>query len=119
MITTYLLTSEPYLDTCSENYRNIITINLMPRGPLKKYVIRINAPRLSDFQWEQRSQCVLALRSFSGNMKFMRDDELGDLVGFLLGNGYTVDTSLTNMMNKSPVKLNNKNILFFITYNSE
>lgn len=119
MITTYLLTSEPYLDTCSENYRNIITINLMPRGPLKKYVVRINAPRLSEFQCDKRIQCVLALTSLRNNMNFMRDDELGDLVGFLLENGYSIDTSLTNMMNKSPVKLNNKNILFFITYNSK
>ena len=116
MATTYLLTTEPYLDTFSENYRNILSINLYPIGPLGKYIVRMKMPILSPFQCDRRNQCVLALNSLCGNSELMCDNELGDLVSFLLSNGYTVDTSLTNMMNKSPVKMNNKTILFFITY---
>lgn len=113
---TYLLTSEPYLDNCSENYRNIITINMVPSGPLKKYIVRIKPRRLSHFQCNRGEQCILALLSLNNNLHLMNDDEMGDLISFLLANGYTVDTQLTNMMNASPVKMNNKTILFFITY---
>ena len=40
-INSYLLSSKPYLFGCQE-YDNIITINLFPKGPLGKLVRRIN-----------------------------------------------------------------------------
>uniref|UniRef100_A0A6C0BB69 Uncharacterized protein n=1 Tax=viral metagenome TaxID=1070528 RepID=A0A6C0BB69_9ZZZZ len=115
MKNTYLLTVEPFLDTCSENYRNIISINLPPQGPLGKYVVQVRRRRLSHFQCNEGGRCLLALLSFD-RFNLMRPDQMGDLTSFLLTNGYTIDTSLTNMMNESPVKMNNKTILFFITY---
>jgi hypothetical protein len=46
----------------------------------------------------------------------MGDDEIPDLFAFLLSNGYTIDTNLTNMMNAGPVKLSQKKIIGFVTY---
>ena len=129
---TYMISSETFLNRCSENYRNIVTINIPPLGPLAKYVVRLQMPRLSHFGLENHEQCALALTSFrvgnnsynqnyiNGTGNFSRgllyDDEIGDLFSFLLSNSYTIDTKLTNMMNASPVKINNKKIICFITY---
>jgi hypothetical protein len=115
-LTTFLLTSEPYLNKCEEQYRNIITVNILPQGPLKRYVIGIRTPRLSHFDCYGRDKCALALLSFRSG-RLMSDDEIPNLFSFLLENGYTIDTNLTNMMNNGSVKLNNKTVICFVTYN--
>lgn len=113
--TTFLLTSQTFLNRCEEQYRNIITINLMPGGPLEKYVVRVQLPRLSHFECYNGDKCALALRSLN-SFHLMGDDEIPDLFSFLLSNGYTIDTNLTNMMNAGPVKLSQKKIIGFVSY---
>jgi hypothetical protein len=112
---TFLLSSETFLNRCNKNYHNIITLNLMPCGPLKKYVVKIRMPRLSQFECYGSDRCALALLSFRTG-RLMSDDEIPDLFTFLLSNQYNIDTKLTNMMNASPVKLNNKTIISFVTF---
>ena len=52
--TTYMISSQVYRDTCNQYdqcYKNIITINLIPKGPLTHFVRRIQMPYLSPFQY--------------------------------------------------------------------
>ena len=134
-VTTYTLFSRPYLDTYTKNYKNIVTINLQPKGPLGQFVRPIRFPPLSQFKFPSsfnnnnngRTQtCGLALSSlnpFFNNNKFgqglMVVDEVPDLFSFLLSNGYKIDTSLTKMMNGSDIRFQTENankIIAFITY---
>lgn len=141
---TYTLTSQVYLDRFSQTYKNIIMINDIPEGPLKYFVRKINIPPLSPFQKDQRDQrqyssqkCGLALTTFlnknmdfdisinacinigRNNDCFMITDEIPDLFLFLSEYGYTIDTSITTMMNLSEVKLTNRNIICFFKYNGK
>ena len=50
-VTTYTLFSRPYLDTYSQNYKNIVTINLHPKGPLGQFVRPVKFPPLSQFKF--------------------------------------------------------------------
>ena len=125
----YTLTSQTYLDRCCQCYKNIITINMIPKGPLRFLVRRIQLPPLSRFQYpgpcDALQKCGLALTSlqggyYNGNSSdcggLMTPDEIPDLFAFLTTNGYRIDTSITKMMNTGEVRLNNKNILCFFTY---
>ena len=133
--TTYTLFSRPYLDTYTKNYKNIVTINLPPKGPLGQFVRPIRFPPLSQFKFPSsnnnnnnngRAQtCGLAISSLNPffNNKFgqglMIVDEVPDLFAFLLSNGYKIDTSLTKMMNGSDIRFQTENankIIAFITY---
>ena len=134
-VTTYTLFSRPYLDTYTKNYKNIVTINLQPKGPLSQFVRPIRFPPLSQFKFpssnynnNRRGQtCGLALSTlnpFFNNNKFgqglMVVDEVPDLFSFLLSNGYKIDTSLTKMMNGSDIRFqieNSNKVIAFITYN--
>lgn len=125
------LFSQPYLDTYNQKYINIVTVNMMPEGPLSKFVVKTMFPLLSEFKsGTNQKQCGLALLStnacqYSNNQSnnkqnLMTADEIPNLMIFLLSNGYTIDTSLTKMFNASDVRFNtdNSNILIsFITYN--
>uniref|UniRef100_A0A6C0E5Q4 Uncharacterized protein n=1 Tax=viral metagenome TaxID=1070528 RepID=A0A6C0E5Q4_9ZZZZ len=132
----YTLTTQPYLDTVSQCYKNIIMINRIPEGPLKYYVQRIQLRPLSSFQCYQNAcdplqKCGLALSSISSHLSYnncqlgnkcnmlMTPNEIPDLFSFLVSNGYRIDTSITKMMNNSDIRLSNKNILCFFTYSGD
>jgi len=136
MYNTISLFSQPYYDPCSQCYFNIVTMNLPPHGPLLKITRRIKIYPLSEFKepgnCTRLQTCGLGLRSlrflpeFSGGYNnsyscsdLMTVDEIPDLFSFLLSNGYSVDTSITKMMNQSSIryKTNNSNeLIALITY---
>ena len=136
---TITLFSEPFLDTYNQCYKNIVTVNLLPQGPLSNFVRRINFPPLSKFKQpglcSRVKMCGLALVSLENNdfgynyngccrasncSKLMVVDEIPNLFSFLLSNGYTIDTSITKMLNNSDIRFqtnNSNNIICLITYN--
>jgi hypothetical protein len=46
----------------------------------------------------------------------MTPDEIPDLITFLIGNGYQIETQITNMLNQSEIKLSNKKLCFTVSY---
>ena len=129
---TFTLFSQPYLDRFNQCYKNIITINMMPQGPLAQFVRRIQFPPLSEFKQpgpcSHINNCGLALISLNGDSSccakngsnLMIVDEIPNLVSFLLTNGYTIDTSLTKMFNTSDIRFQTENankLIFLVTYN--
>ena len=128
---TVSLFSRPYLDTYNQCYKNIITINLLPQGPLAKFVRRIQLPVLSEFKQpgpcNRLKKCCLGLISINNGYcnkngsNLMVVDELPNLISFLLSNGYSVDTSISKMFNQSDIRFqtdNENKLICFITYNS-
>lgn len=126
---TFVLYSRPYLDTFQKCYKNIVTINVIPRGPLGKYVRKVQFPPLSEFKdygpcGYNRDLCGLALQSLNElngccGGYLMVVDEVPDLFSFLMSHNYKIDTSLTKMMNASDVRFHTSNankIICFVTY---
>jgi len=129
---TVSLFSQPYLDTYNQCYKDIVVINLVPKGPLSEFVKFIQFPPLSEFKQQTAcqpiKQCGYAIRSLNacnaGCGKFGGDlmdvNEVPDLISFLLSSGYSVDTSITKMFNTSEIRFdtNNSNkLICFVTYN--
>jgi len=127
MSSTFAIYKQPYLDKYNECYKNIITINTIPSGPLASLLHRVQFHALSHFQrfdtpCSKRKKCGLALKSFSNCGHLMTVDELPDLYSFLLSNGYKIDTSLTKMTNNSNIMLtngeNNGQLICFSTFST-
>jgi hypothetical protein len=127
-MTTYALYSQPYLDKKCQSYKNIVTINLYPKGPLEKYVRKTQFYPLSPFQQAgpcvSYNKCGLVLTSLNNFCNTNCDDlmivdEVPNLIAFLMTNGYNVDTSITKMFNASDIRFNTNNqnkLIAFITY---
>jgi len=142
-IKTFTITSETYYDPFIQQYRNILTINVEPLGPLRKFVRRLNNTTLSIYDssssygrnrnmgYNDRPHCRLAIVSFKGlyptmslpyaprypcRAQLMTPDEITDLISWLLANGYQIETQITNMLNQSELKLNNQKVAFTATY---
>ena len=126
---TVTLFSQPFLDTYNQCYKNIVTINLIPQGPLAQFVRKVQFPPLSQFKQpgpcSRINNCGLALTSLNnicnkGCSGFMIVDEVPNLLSFLLSNGYSVNTSITKMLNTSDIRFETENankIICVITYN--
>jgi hypothetical protein len=128
---TVTLFSQPYLDKHNQCYKNIVTINSIPQGPLAQFVRRVQFPPLSEFKQpgpcSHIKNCGLALVSLNSDnycakngSNLMIVDEIPNLVSFLLTSGYTIDTSLTKMFNTSDIRFQTENankLLFLVTYN--
>ncbi len=133
---TVTLFSQPFLDTYNQCYKNIVTINLMPQGPLGQFVRRVQFPPLSTFKQpgpcSRINNCGLALTTLNGfyNNNYnccnqncsnlMVVDEVPALMSYLLSNGYTINTSITKMLNTSDIRFETENankLICIITYN--
>lgn len=126
---TVSLFSQPYLDRINQCYKNIVTLNLPPQGPLAELVRFIQFPKLSEFKQDapcnKIKQCGYALMSLDGcsinrcGDNLMTVDEVPTLISFLVSNGYTVDTSITKMFNQSEIRFDTNTgnkLICFITY---
>ena len=110
---------EPFLNSYTQNYQNIITFSNMPDGPLSNMVSMISSPKLSSFQYlnngNNPNNCIYVLLRYpknncgggNGCLKnpdfFMGSDDIPSIFGYLRTNGYSIDTEITKMMNKSRV----------------
>lgn len=122
MFYNYTLTVEPYYDYVKQCYRNILVLNNEPVGSLKNIVKRLNPPKLSEFNYLTREneccykrKCIYVITDINNGEEFMCVDDIPELFSFLVNNGYTIDTSTTKILQKSPVKLTNP-LICFISY---
>jgi hypothetical protein len=126
---TVTLFSQPFLDTYNQCYKNIVTINLLPQGPLAQLVRKVQFPPLSQFKQpgpcSRINNCGLALTTLNnicnkGCSGFMIVDEVPNLLSFLMSNGYSINTSITKMLNTSDIRFETENankIICVVTYN--
>lgn len=114
MTSLFLLKSIPYYNPIKQEYTNILTLNKdASGGPLSSITKRIRLNRLSPFESNtnvcRRPDCVIAITKISENSgcsnELMCIDELPDLFEFLLTNGYTIENSITKVLQKSSVKM--------------
>jgi hypothetical protein len=131
-VNTFTITSIPFYDQYNKCYKNILSVNAVPSGPLGKFVSQINFPMLSPYQQQLNNnscynipRCGLVLNNFlynngynncGHNSCYMTPNEIPNLTTYLLSNGYQIETQLTNMFNNSNVKFANSKIVLTATY---
>lgn len=128
----YSLVSVPYYDNCTQCYKKVIKLNRAPpaNSPLNQIIKRVGPIRLSPFQVNSAFSgcggggcgsgcgnvaqcCNLLITSIDDKNHLMCIDDIPTLFSFLITNGFTIDTSITKMMQTSNVKLSNDLICFF------
>lgn len=114
---SYVLSIEPYLNTYSKQYQNILTIDKMPMGPLSQMVSRYSSPKLSPFQGSNDC-CKLGILRQGGNREnyFLTEEDVPGLLGYLTTNGYAIDTSITKVVQKAGIMMQNKRMVCVLKY---
>lgn len=96
------------LDSGSQTYYKVISLSVMPRGPLSNMVAVRRFPPLSEFQtaspWDTHgSMCKYVLmrypeRGASSVSNLMSQEDIPSLLGYLMSNGYQVQTDLSRLI---------------------
>ena len=118
---SYFISSQVFLQNCNDNngnaYKNILTINIIPDGPLRRLVRKVQNRPLSVFQGDQNNNtCLLALVSLIKPFTLMDVNEVPNLISFLTMNGYLINTNITQMLNNENIQFGNNQTLFFVSY---
>jgi hypothetical protein len=105
----YSLQSIPYYNSIVQEYTNILVLNKSASGPLEKITKRISRNKLSPFESNtnicRKPACVIAITQIDNKNELMCIDQLPELFEYLMNNGYTIDTSITKVFQKSNVKM--------------
>ena len=123
----YSLVSVPFYDSNTQCYKKVIKLNRAPPpgSPLNQIIKRVGPIRLSPFQVDSAfsgcgngcgniaQSCNILITSIHDKNHLMCIDDIPNLFSFLVTNGFTIDTSITKMMQDSNVKLSNDLICFF------
>lgn len=96
------------LDSGSQTYYKVISLSVMPRGPLSNMVAVRRFPPLSEFQtaspWDTHgSMCKYVLmrypeRGAGSVLNLMSQEDIPSLLGYLMSNGYQVQTDLSRLI---------------------
>ena len=139
----YTIKYEPYLDNINDKaYRNIVTINQVPSGPLQDSVVRIRRAKLSPFtqnrgssQFSCETPCLYAFTqriysivpneeqvpcgcgggsSYRGGDDLLCVDQIPDLLEIALTNNYTIDYKLSKLLTTTGVGSSNSHGSHFV-----
>ena len=114
-VNSFTIYVEPYLDTYNKEYLNIITVDKMPPGPLAQMITHISPQKLSPFQTQCSfsNNCMMAISRYynktvckKGN-RFLLAEDIPSLFSYLQNNGYTVDTAITKIIQRSNINIGN------------
>ena len=108
-----------YYDHKNQCYKNVISIDKMPEGPLKNHVRREKLEHLSPFNvctpCNPQQLCRFLIFKQENDHCYcgpLLAEEADWLFDFLLSNGYTINTAITNMVNKSSFRFNEQLLCF-------
>jgi hypothetical protein len=116
MLETYTISKSIYYNNCTQQYENILTIDRIPEGNLRKFVRQIKPEK----RYNNECHCLYAFSTtcLNWNKGYLLVNDIPHFYSFLLSNNYTIDTKLTNMTNLSGIKLM-PNLICFVSLTSE
>jgi hypothetical protein len=127
---TFTIFLEPYYNKYWKNYQNIITVSNIPSGVLRNVIKTLSAPKLSDYErWEQKDciHCVVRHNAKDYSPKceneHLQQKDIPTLFAYLQANGYIIDTSQTQILQKMKVDFsgngtNHRKFIASCRYNS-
>ena len=116
----YQLTSEPYLDTLNQCYKNVIVISPIPKhAALQKITKLVNRTKVSPFKALSpccpQDQCYYIILDPNNLCEFLCIAQIINLFSYLSKHGFTINTNITKIMQKSEVRI--PNLICFISKN--
>ena len=107
---TYALYTRVYLNTFTQQYDTIVTIDRLPEC-LRSATRYLRLPSLSPFNPRGRFGCSLSSQVYAflslipnSPNELMTPAEIPQLFSFLSEKGFTVNTDITRMLNEGPVR---------------
>jgi len=101
MSTHFAIYLEPFYNSTLQIYQEIATLDMQPPSPspLGNRVKNISFPKLSPFSKERG--CVYVILELEKDEQYVTRDTLPKLFSFLIDHDYTINTKVTNVLNRN------------------
>jgi len=116
MTNAWIVYLEPIYDAKQKTYIKILTLSGMPDMPLSQYVRRLNTPKLSNLNRSYtESKCIYVIMKqldeqdqdyTPGDTEYMEANDIPRLFGYMVSNGYLIESGWTSILQKSKISLN-------------
>ena len=105
----YVVRKQVYYDNNKECYKNILVLNTLPTGSLRKYIEKLRPDPLSPFDYDatfnsccSSSSCILAIKQNThANCDFYCAENIADFFSLIISLGYKIETALTKLSKQS------------------
>ena len=109
----YSVVNRPLYNDKNKCYCKILALDREPKLPLKNISKQISFPKISPFKVnnyccdDKNENCGYVLLNPKDLTKIANVNDLPIIFSWLFSNGYTINTSITNMLHESAVKMHN------------
>ncbi len=128
MSAVWIVYLEPIYDAFSQTYIKILTVSDMPDMPLMQYVKRLRTSKLSNLNttntgskyvyaiMKQLDEPMTNICQSESQTDYMEAEDIPRLFGYLVSNGYMIESGWTSILQKSKVSLSSseKKTLMFV-----
>lgn len=112
---TFALYIESILESVTREYKSVVTLDIMPDGPISQCVFQAKHPELSQFKYPYNTTCRYYLTRYPGTKTYMERNDIPQIFAYLEANGYVINTSLTRLYRHN--NSNTKELICVVRYN--
>lgn len=111
---TFALYIETILEPVVNEYKSVVSLDLIPDGPISKCVFQTKHPELSQFKYPYSTTCRYYLTKYPSTKTYMERDDIPKIYSYLEANGYTINTELTELYRNNNSKI--KEVICVVKY---
>jgi hypothetical protein len=111
---TFALYLETILEPVSREYKCVVSLDIMPDGPISECVFQSKHPELSQFKYHYSTTCRYYLSKYPSTKTYMEREDIPKIYSYLEANGYTINTSLTRLYRHN--NSNTKELICVVKY---
>ena len=111
---TFALYTETILEPFSREYKSVISLDIMPDGPISQCVFQAKHQELSQFKYPYSTTCRYYLSKYPSTKTYMLRDDIPKILSYLNTNGYIINTSLTRLYRHN--NTNTKELICVVQY---
>lgn len=94
----YTLNSKHNYDSFKEVYENLLTLNKIPKGKLKNYVIKKKLTQIND-STISKHDCNYIIYNLSNNNEYLKIEDLNLIICYLIENDYSIINNINSNIN--------------------
>ena len=111
---TFALYIETILEPVTHEYKSVVSLDIMPDGPISECVFQAKHQELSQFKYPYSTTCRYYLTKYPSTKTYMERDDIPKIYSYLEANGYTINTSLTRLYRHN--NSNTKELMCVVKY---
>jgi hypothetical protein len=111
---TFAIYIETILEPVSNEYKSVLSLDIMPDGPIRQCVFQAKHQELSQFKYPYSTTCRYYLTRYPMTKTYMGRDDIPKIFSYFEANSYIINTNLTELYRHN--NTNTKELVCVVTY---